>query len=327
MATTNSVSSCNSTSQYIGILCGDEEFKMPRRTPPDLHFRDPLLALPQAAVQISRLLPSCPGEPVLKQPVELLKSRRQRPFWYWDLHSQDRGAHGPGIVSANVALNPAARHLHQNGSMRMWRHQDAQTASPSSTTELFRCDYLESMHTNKQVSSVTPREEPPDSGLAAPLDAPFSSISGGTLMSSGSTQSEQGNHPSPYELYPKLPKMQLHSSSAHVPRRITRMVQSCARPTFSHRLPHATSAGPAPRVSKHYQCHYPRCEKKFTTSGHATRHFKIHTCAKEIPCTFLSCLKKFTRTDNMKQHLETHFKGSQHARTGRPAWVPPMACA
>ncbi|KFX85908.1 hypothetical protein V490_09328 [Pseudogymnoascus sp. VKM F-3557] len=326
MATTNSVSSCNSTSQYIDILCGDDESKTPCRTPPDLLFRGPLVALPQAAVQSSRLLPSYPGEPVLKQPMEFLKTRRQRPFWYWDLHSQDRGAHGPGIVGANVSLNPAVRHLHQNGSMRMWRHQDAQIASPSSTTGLFRCGYLESMHTNKRVSSVT-REEPPDSGLAATLDAPLSSTSGGTLMSSGPTQSEQGNHPPPYELYPKLPNIKLHPSSAHVPRRLTRLVQSCAQPNLNYRLPHATSAGPAPRVLKRYQCHYPRCEKKFTTSGHATRHFKIHTCEKAIPCTFLSCLKKFTRTDNMKQHLETHFKESQHARTGRPVLVPPMACA
>ncbi|KFY62163.1 hypothetical protein V496_04714 [Pseudogymnoascus sp. VKM F-4515 (FW-2607)] len=328
MAATNPVSSCNSTSQYIGTLCGDGESKISRRMSADPQFRWSLLALPEAAVPIPRLLPVCPGEPVLKQPMELLEYRRQRPFWYWDLHSQDLGAHRPEIVSANDSLNPSVSQSHQSGSKRMWRHQDAQTASLATlTTGLSRCGSLESIHTNVPVSSVTPRDAPPDSGLAAPLDASFTSTSGGTPMYPDSTHLEQGSRPSPYELYPKLPKTQLYPSSVHVRRRLTRRAQSCARPTFSHRLPHATSAGSAPKALKRYQCHYVGCEKKFTTSGHATRHFKIHTCEKAIPCTFPSCFKKFTRMDNMKQHLVTHLKKSQHARTSRPDWAPLMVCA
>jgi hypothetical protein len=65
------------------------------------------------------------------------------------------------------------------------------------------------------------------------------------------------------------------------------------------------------RPVKRYPCRYRDshgCEKTFTTSGHASRHSKIHTAEKAVQCTFAGCHKKFTRADNMKQHLETHFK-------------------
>ncbi|KAM6531063.1 hypothetical protein FSOLCH5_000549 [Fusarium solani] len=65
------------------------------------------------------------------------------------------------------------------------------------------------------------------------------------------------------------------------------------------------------RPGKRYPCRYRDthgCEKTFTTSGHASRHSKIHTAEKAVQCTFAGCQKKFTRADNMKQHLETHYK-------------------
>ncbi|KAK9770716.1 hypothetical protein SCAR479_12605 [Seiridium cardinale] len=65
------------------------------------------------------------------------------------------------------------------------------------------------------------------------------------------------------------------------------------------------------RTAKRYPCRYRDshgCEKTFTTSGHASRHSKIHTAEKAVQCTYPACHKKFTRADNMKQHLETHFK-------------------
>lgn len=65
------------------------------------------------------------------------------------------------------------------------------------------------------------------------------------------------------------------------------------------------------RGTKRFNCRYRDslgCDKTFTTSGHASRHSKIHTAEKAVPCTFKGCQKKFTRNDNMKQHLETHFK-------------------
>ncbi|KAK2729914.1 C2H2 transcription factor [Colletotrichum kahawae] len=72
----------------------------------------------------------------------------------------------------------------------------------------------------------------------------------------------------------------------------------------------ATSPMPE-RPGKRYPCRYRDshgCEKTFTTSGHASRHSKIHTAEKAVQCTFHGCSKKFTRADNMKQHLETHYK-------------------
>lgn len=65
------------------------------------------------------------------------------------------------------------------------------------------------------------------------------------------------------------------------------------------------------KAAKRYPCRYKdshRCEKTFTTSGHASRHSKIHTAEKAVPCSFEGCSKKFTRADNMKQHLDTHYK-------------------
>lgn len=62
---------------------------------------------------------------------------------------------------------------------------------------------------------------------------------------------------------------------------------------------------------KRYPCRFADelgCDKTFTTSGHASRHSKIHTSEKSIQCPYDGCHKKFTRSDNMKQHYETHVK-------------------
>lgn len=73
----------------------------------------------------------------------------------------------------------------------------------------------------------------------------------------------------------------------------------------------ANSSSIPERPGKRYPCRYRDthgCDKTFTTSGHASRHSKIHTAEKAVQCTYLGCHKKFTRADNMKQHLETHYK-------------------
>lgn len=62
-------------------------------------------------------------------------------------------------------------------------------------------------------------------------------------------------------------------------------------------------------VQRRYPCKFRDiCEKTFTTSGHASRHAKIHGGEKTIECSYEGCTKRFTRADNMKQHLETHKK-------------------
>jgi uncharacterized Zn-finger protein len=87
--------------------------------------------------------------------------------------------------------------------------------------------------------------------------------------------------------------------------------------------------GSADRSTKRYPCRYRDshgCEKTFTTSGHASRHSKIHTAEKAVHCTFPGCSKKFTRADNMKQHLETHFRdkssrSSTSSGSSRPSLI------
>lgn len=81
----------------------------------------------------------------------------------------------------------------------------------------------------------------------------------------------------------------------------------------------SATSGMPDRGTKRYPCRYREshgCEKTFTTSGHASRHSKIHTAEKAVQCTFPGCQKKFTRADNMKQHLETHYKDKSRSSAG-----------
>lgn len=83
-----------------------------------------------------------------------------------------------------------------------------------------------------------------------------------------------------------------------------------------------TGPGSGERPVKRFPCRYRDshgCEKTFTTSGHASRHSKIHTAEKAVPCSFKGCPKKFTRADNMKQHLETHYKDKCRSSASRPS--------
>ena len=79
-------------------------------------------------------------------------------------------------------------------------------------------------------------------------------------------------------------------------------------------------------TNKKYPCRFRdtlSCMKEFTTSGHASRHAKIHTAEKSVQCSHPGCQKRFTRGDNMKQHLETHSKDkNRKSRLTRAAGVP-----
>ncbi|EDO17000.1 hypothetical protein Kpol_1065p15 [Vanderwaltozyma polyspora DSM 70294] len=50
------------------------------------------------------------------------------------------------------------------------------------------------------------------------------------------------------------------------------------------------------------------CGRKFTTSGHLTRHNRIHTGEKNHVCPFEGCNLRFSRNDNSLQHYKTHLK-------------------
>lgn len=50
------------------------------------------------------------------------------------------------------------------------------------------------------------------------------------------------------------------------------------------------------------------CLTGFTTSGHLSRHLKIHTGEKSHVCPHVGCKQSFSRQDNCLQHYRTHQK-------------------
>ncbi|KAJ2326547.1 transcriptional repressor [Coemansia sp. RSA 2702] len=98
-------------------------------------------------------------------------------------------------------------------------------------------------------------------------------------------------------------------------------------PSHSHSLHlHPASAPAYSRVAlrtqnkRKYPCTFPGCGKAFTTSGHLSRHFRIHTGEKNYHCLYPGCASRFSRQDNMMQHYRTHLSPrSRRNRTMRSA--------
>ncbi|KAJ2271865.1 transcriptional repressor [Coemansia sp. RSA 370] len=77
---------------------------------------------------------------------------------------------------------------------------------------------------------------------------------------------------------------------------------------------------PRTQSKRKYHCSYPSCGKAFTTSGHLSRHFRIHTGEKNYQCLHPGCTSRFSRQDNMMQHYRTHLSPrSRRNRTMRTA--------
>ncbi|KAI1325267.1 hypothetical protein F5Y16DRAFT_378379 [Xylariaceae sp. FL0255] len=132
------------------------------------------------------------------------------------------------------------------------------------------------------------------------------------LLRSGSYDSNTS-----YDVYsPLTPNIHDYTSRGYYDEYLSEKQAALQRSTFistMHVDPYEDDSSNASgdKPGKRYPCRYRDshgCEKTFTTSGHASRHSKIHTAEKAVHCTFPGCHKKFTRADNMKQHLETHFK-------------------
>jgi hypothetical protein len=102
------------------------------------------------------------------------------------------------------------------------------------------------------------------------------------------------------------------------------------RPISSYNNDHI-SGGTSERLGsssrKRYSCRFKdshSCDKLFTTSGHASRHSKIHTAKDSLHCPFQGCQKKFTRADYIKQHLKTHYKERERSSASHKS-LPPAA--
>lgn len=169
--------------------------------------------------------------------------------------------------------------------------------SPPTTPDLLRSDSYDSRNSNDPNSPITP-----------------------LLMEFRG----QSSYTTPYPDRPEFAKSYERASIYGSSYPGTKLSASApARPSFTAQGSNSTyeeemtssspveRSGSATTATKRYPCRYKDshgCDKSFTTSGHASRHSKIHTAEKAVHCSFQGCQKKFTRADNMKQHLETHYK-------------------
>ena len=183
-------------------------------------------------------------------------------------------------------------------------------ASSPRTPGLHRSDSYDSQTTNDPASPITPVFMTDYGEMTAYTSA--NSFKGST-----SHQYEDRL----YEYPPPYATNQQYSLAAR-PAFPDRRTSSYAEAQYDEESYHQNQE----RGTKRYPCRYRdshHCEKTFTTSGHASRHSKIHTAEKAVHCTYQGCQKKFTRADNMKQHLETHYKSkngsSTHKSSSKPA--------
>ena len=162
-------------------------------------------------------------------------------------------------------------------------------SSSPNTPELLRSDSYDSQMSNEPISPLTPAYD---------------------FVGYAAAQSDARSHYDDYMEYSAGSKR----PSAHFADSRSSSYEDDAATSPSATTPSGERPG------KRYPCRYRDshgCEKTFTTSGHASRHSKIHTAEKAVPCTHPGCSKKFTRADNMKQHLETHYKDK--SRASRPS--------
>jgi uncharacterized Zn-finger protein len=172
----------------------------------------------------------------------------------------------------------------------------SESTSPK-TPDLLRSDSYDSRASNDPNSPLTP-----------------------SLMEYGRPGSYNTPYPDPSQHDKRLDRPSIYGS--YPPRQ-----NSAVRPPYPERNPSSydddhmsggTSERTGSSLGKRYPCRFKDshgCDKSFTTSGHASRHSKIHTAEKAVHCSFQGCQKKFTRADNMKQHLETHYKERSRAST------------
>lgn len=225
-------------------------------------------------------------------------------------------------VAPNYGPRPSLVLLNQSDMQRSYSNTSAQSMHSSPRTPgLQRSDSYDSNITNDPITPITPlsiRE--------------FESQSSYTSVDHGKEPSyEVRREYAEHHIYCQHPPhLQMPPvRSMYDPREPSMVDQPLYGPDY-YKNGVLQDRGP-----KRYPCRYKdshHCEKTFTTSGHASRHSKIHTAEKAVNCTHPGCSKKFTRSDNMKQHLETHNKHNKDRSRGhistpsktltRPAGIP-----
>ncbi|KZT62076.1 hypothetical protein CALCODRAFT_446734 [Calocera cornea HHB12733] len=83
-------------------------------------------------------------------------------------------------------------------------------------------------------------------------------------------------------------------------------------PTTSMRPNSHARARADATIKKKYVCDI--CDKAFSTSGHLTRHSKVHTGDKPFICPYPRCEKKCSRDDNLVQHFQVHLPKEDRKR-------------
>ncbi|KAH9049083.1 hypothetical protein EDB84DRAFT_1175471 [Lactarius hengduanensis] len=101
--------------------------------------------------------------------------------------------------------------------------------------------------------------------------------------------------------YPSIPPISVHSSSSSSLRSSppSPFLASDSKSSFS-----PLSNFPSSSNKKKHVCHV--CSKAFTTSGHLSRHARIHTGERNHKCPFPGCDTRCSRQDNLQQHYRIH---------------------
>jgi len=211
------------------------------------------------------------------------------------MHARDSSGRQVSLLNDDPTQGKAIPYGHLNSRLddqQKSSRSNSYTSESSSpkTPDLLRSHSYDSRASNDPNSPITP-----------------------SLMEYGGPGSYNTPYPDPSQHDKRLDRSSIYGS--YPPRQ-----NSAARPSYTERNPSSyeddhMNGAPSERTAsssgKRYPCRFKDshgCDKSFTTSGHASRHSKIHTAEKAVHCSFQGCQKKFTRADNMKQHLETHYK-------------------
>ncbi|PBP22072.1 C2H2 transcription factor [Diplocarpon rosae] len=213
----------------------------------------------------------------------------------------------PGLEEQDVPAPLASAYSPYDPAMlRSYSATSAQSRTSSPLVpELIRADSFDSSNTNDPLSPITPTSR--DFGRPAS----YGGAKGGPAHFDYRESLPRIEDYHPARFYP------VPAPSGYAPRAAAypepQMYEEDGYPK-----PSPQERGPKRYPCRHRETH--NCDKTFTTSGHASRHSKIHTAEKGVVCTWPGCQKKFTRGDNMKQHLETHTKDrSRAAAAHKPA--------